>query len=89
MMNIVELESIVIVFFFIPLLLTVRNYLYKKQGLIVWSGEDLLFCYSMFLVLTVIGVKTSNQFIAAMGLPFIIYTTIPYLNIIIKKIRGK
>jgi len=88
-MSILELECLLVVYLLIPILLTIRNVMYKRRNLTVWFGEDIVFLLSFFTAIFLIGYYAKQNFIMLLSFPFISYSMIPIIKSIIKKIKKR
>jgi len=62
-----EILITLILFFFIPLLLKIRDYLYRKKNLVVGGYEDPLFCLGLFFALLIHSALTNSELTACMS----------------------
>ena len=65
--------SFIVLMMAIPIILKIRDYIYKKKGYTKSIKEDMLFTISMFGLLQITGHCLSNEFITVLSAPFLAY----------------
>jgi hypothetical protein len=67
----IELLSAIVLLFSIPLLLKIRDYIYKKQNLKVGWYEDIIFLFGLLSFLLAHSMITGSEFTACLTIaPF-------------------
>jgi len=73
MVNIIMIESVLILICAMPVLFRLKNWLYKKQNLEIKKWEEYVFQLGGFVILLIIGLKTTCQYLLMMSLAFIFW----------------
>jgi hypothetical protein len=81
------LLSMIIIFFSIPLLFKIKDYLYNRYSLTKNRLEEPVFCVIMFFLLFTIGYYMNEYFYYWVSLPFLAYIMTPVVHSILKRIR--
>ena len=74
-----EILGMFTVFLAIPMLLRLRDYLYKHQNLTKWYGEDSIFLTVFFSLLLCTGIYFNERLFVLLSLPFCVYLIVPVI----------
>jgi hypothetical protein len=84
MIDILMIESVLILICAILALFRLKNWLYKKQNLEIKKWEEYVFQLGGFIILLIIGLKTNCLYLLMMSLAFIFWILYDAINFDIK-----